>query len=339
MLDFLHINIRRKLNLVCAAAGYGKSSLLIDFAHDADYPVAWCRLVESDGDLAMLATSLTTAMQTVFPEVEFALPQVAAQPGVTPDELATAWIHELESCVTDYFVLVLDDFHVIQNLPSIIRFFDVLLADLPEQAHLLIAGRVIPPLQITTLAARQEIAGLSEEHLRFTPAEVQQLLELRNGIHLPAGEAEELIAGTEGWITGILLTTHLMWQALMANLIRARQSHSPVYEYLAGEVFNQQPAALKRFLMESAVLPEMEPSQCDAVLGRSDSAQWLQQAEANRLFVTVVGDESLVYQYHHLFRDFLIARLRDQDPDRLRTLQQRAGKWYAANQMPEAAVT
>ncbi len=102
LLDFLHINIRRKLNLVCAAAGYGKSSLLIDFAHDADYPMAWCRLVEADSDLAMLATSLATALQIVFPDIEFALPGVAAQPGVTPDELATAWIHEIESRVTDY---------------------------------------------------------------------------------------------------------------------------------------------------------------------------------------------------------------------------------------------
>lgn len=339
LLDFLHENIHRKLNLICAAAGYGKSSLLIDFAHDTDFPVAWCRLIEADSDLAMLATSLTTTVQAIFPGVPFALSKTAAQLGAPPDELAAVWAHEIGSSIADYFILVLDDFHLIQNSSLIIRFFDVLLAELPEQAHLVIAGRVIPPLRFTVLAARQEIAGLSEEHLRFTPSEVQNLIELRNGLHMPEAEAEELISGTEGWITGILLTAHLMWQALMTSLIRARQSESPLYDYLADEVFNQQPAALQRFLMESAVLPEMEPAQCDAVLGRSDSAPLLQQAEANHLFISAVGAESFVYQYHHLFRDFLIARLREQDPNLLKVLQQQAGEWYTANHMPEVAVT
>ncbi len=339
LLDFLYENIHRKLNLICATAGYGKSSLVIDFVHDTDYPVAWCRLIEADSDLAQLANSLATALQVAFPDMPSTLPQVAAQRGITPDELAAAWVHEIESSTTDYFILVLDDFHLIQDSLPIMRFFDVLLASLPEQAHLLIAGRVIPPLHFTTLAARQEIAGLSEEHLRFTPDEVQQLISLRNGLRLSAAEAEQLIAGTEGWITGILLTTHLMWQALMSNLIRVHQSENPLYDYLADEVFNQQPAALQTFLLESAVLPEIEAGQCDTILDRVDSAQLLHQVEASRLFISVVGDEDFVYQYHHLFRNFLLAKLGQQDPARLKELQRRTGEWYAANDMPEAAVT
>jgi LuxR family transcriptional regulator, maltose regulon positive regulatory protein len=339
LLDFLYENIHRKLNLICATAGYGKSSLVIDFVHDTDYPVVWCRLIEADSDLAQLANSLAAALQVAFPDIPSTLPQVAAQGGITPDELAMAWVHEIESSTTEYFILVLDDFHLIQDSPSIVRFFDVLLASLPKQAHLLITGRVIPPLHFTTLAAHQEIAGLSEEHLRFTPDEVQQLIALRNGLRLSAAEAEQLIASTEGWITGILLTTHLMWQALMSSLIRAHQSENPLYDYLADEVFNQQPAALQDFLLESAVLPEIEAGQCDAILGRGDSAQLLQQVEASRLFISVVGEESFVYQYHHLFRNFLLAKLGQQDSARLKELQRRTGEWYAANDMSEAAVT
>ncbi|HTP07292.1 MAG TPA: BTAD domain-containing putative transcriptional regulator [Anaerolineae bacterium] len=339
LLNFLHENIHRKLNLICATAGYGKSSLAIDFAHDTDYPVAWCRLNEADNDLAQLASSLTTALQVALPDSHLVLPQIAAQRGITPDELAAAWIHEIESALTDYFVLMLDDFHLIQDTPAVARFFDVVLVDLPEQAHFVIIGRVIPPLHFSSLAARQEIAGLSEEHLRFTPSEVQQLIAIRNGFQVSEAEAEQLIARTEGWITGILLTTHLMWQALMSNLMRAQQSENPLYDYLADEVFSQQPAVLQQFLLESAVLPEMEPHQCDTILDRTDSAQLLQLAEANRLFISVVGDETFVYQYHHLFRDFLLAKLGQLDPQRLKDLQYRTGKWYAANNMPEAAVT
>ncbi len=339
LLDFLYENIHRKLNLICATAGYGKSSLVIDFVHDTDYPVAWCRLIEADSDLAQLANSLATALQVAFPGMLSTLPQVAAQRGITPDELAAAWVHEIETSLADYFILVLDDFHLIQDSPSIKRFFDVLLTSLPEQAHLLIVGRIIPPLRFTALAARQEIAGLSEEHLRFTADEVQQFIALRNGLRLSTAEAEQLVAGTEGWITGILLTTHLMWQAFMSNLMRVHQAENPLYDYLADEVFNQLPAALQIFLLESAVLPEIEAVQCNAILGRADSARLLQQAEASRLFISMVGDETFVYQYHHLFRNFLLAKLGQQDPARLKELQRRTGEWYAANEMPEAAVT
>ena len=339
LLDFLHENIHRKLILVCAAAGYGKSSLLIDFVHDTDYAVAWYRLDESDIDLATLVAGLVAAIRVPFPDFQFVLPEFVAQPDATPHELATALIREIEAALHDYFILTLDDFHVVQDSPSILRFFDVLLADLPEQAHLLIAGRTLPPLRIASLADRQQIAGLSEEHLRFTPAETRALIQLRNGVSVPEEESDKLAADTEGWITGILLTSHLMWQGLIASLMQARQSEVPLYEYLADEVLDQQPDLLKQFLLESSVLPEMNPAVCDQVLVRLDSAKRLEQAEASRLFVSVIGDEFRTYQYHHLFRDFLLSRLRDQDPGRLQILQMRAGEWYAGNGMPEAAVS
>jgi len=156
---------------------------------------------------------------------------------------------------------------------------------------------------------------------------------------MPAQAAETLVANTEGWITGILLTTHLMWQGLMANLIEARQAERPLFEYLAEEVLEQQPPAIQQFLMESAVLPEMEAEVCDAVLGRSDSAEQLRQAETRRLFINAVGDDLPAYQYHHLFRDFLQAQLRERDPGRFKEVQARAADWYAAHEMPEAAIT
>lgn len=339
LLDFLHENIHRKLILVAAAAGYGKSSLLADFAHEVDYPVAWLRLDEFDRDLATLSANMTTALRQVFPAFRSALPALAAEAGANPDALASALINEIEGAIDEYFLLVLDDFHLIEESVVAIHFFDVLLAHLPEQAHLLIAGRAIPPLQIAPLAARQQIAGLSEEHLRFTPAEARALIELRNRVALPEADAEKLVADTEGWITGILLTTHLMWRGLVASLIQARHSQRPLYEYLAAEVLDHQPEPLRQFLLESSVLPEMEPAVCDAVLGRSDSAELLQQAEARRLFINSVGDEFRAYQYHPLFREFLMERLGAQNSVRMKALQAGAAEWYAANGMAEAAVT
>ncbi|MBI3241231.1 MAG: tetratricopeptide repeat protein, partial [Chloroflexi bacterium] len=339
LVDYLHENIHHKLVLVAAAAGYGKTSLLADFAREAEYKVAWLTLDEFDRDLVTVASNLVTALRWAFPTFTSTLSGLAAEAGAKPGALALALAHEIESTIEDYFVLALDDFHLVEEASLVLQFFDVLLANLPEQAHLLIAGRTIPPLQIASLAARRQIAGLSEEQLRFTPAEAQELVELRNQVVLPEAEAEKLVANTEGWITGILLTTHLMWQGLMASLIQARQSEKPVYEYLVAEVLNHQPETLRQFLLESSILPEMEPAVCNAVLGRTDSGELLQQAESRRLFISAVGDEFPAYQYHPLFREFLLARLRAQNPERLKALQVKAAEWFAANGMVEAAVT
>ncbi len=339
LLDFLHQNIHRKLLLILAAAGYGKTALLADFAHDTDFPVAWLRLDETDRDLAALVGDLVAALQHAFPGFQSVVPALAAQPATGPDELAAALNREIVMGLDRYFVLVLDDFQIVEDAEAILQFFDLLLDGLPEQAHLVIAGRTLPPFRIAALAAAQQVAGLSEEHLRFTSEEVQALIQLRNRLAVPDGEAEQVVSNTEGWITGILLTTQLMWQGLVASLVQARQSDSPLYDYLAAEVLDQQPGPLRQFMLEAAVLPDMEPTVCDAVLGRADSAEMLRQVEARRLFINVVGDELRAYQYHNLFRDFLLARLRARDLARLKTLQTRAAEWYAANGMAEAAVT
>jgi LuxR family transcriptional regulator, maltose regulon positive regulatory protein len=339
LVDFIHSNLHLKLIMVSAAAGYGKTSLLTDVAHNTDYPVAWLQLDEADGDCAALVADVAASMRQAFPAFESAVPVLAAQPNSRPGDLARALNRELEEKVADYFVLVLDDFHLVEASENVIRFFDELLRGLPEAAHLIIASRTLPPLYIASLAARRQVVGLSEEHLRFTRAEVQELLQQRNRLPLPDEEAERLAAQTDGWITGILLTTHLMWQGLLGSLMDARKSSEPLYEYLANEVLDQQPPELRQFVLESAVLPEMEAAVCDAVLGRSGSALLLRQAMERRLFISAVGDEFPTYQYHPLFRDFLISRLGTQGAERLQALRVRAAGWYAANGMPAAAVT
>jgi LuxR family maltose regulon positive regulatory protein len=339
LVDFIHENIHRKLVLISAAAGYGKSSLLAEFAAETDDPLVWLQLAETDRDLVALIGDLAGALTVRFPSYLSRLPRLAAQPGATPADLALALALEIEQTLDEYFVLALDDFHLVDSVPAVVTFFNTLIDHLPGQAHVVIAGRTLPALQFARLAAKQQIAGLSEEHLRFRPEEVQELLMLRNRVDMPPAAAEALVANTEGWITGILLTTHLLWQGLIANLIEARQAESPLFDYLAAEVLDQQPEPLRQFLMESAVLPVMEPQTCDEVLGRADSAEMLRTAESRRLFVTVVGDDFRAYQYHHLFRDFLHDQLRQQDPARLKSLQARAADWFAANGMPEAAVT
>lgn len=341
LLDFLHENIDRKLLLISAAAGYGKTSLLLDFAGDTDLPVAWLALDEGDRDLAVFLADVLTSLRGPFPEfgetTEALLRQSAA--GIQPQQAATVLAREFEDTIDSYFILCLDDYHLIDDTGAVDVFMDRLLDLLPEHAHLLIASRSLPPLPIVQLAARQQIAGLSEEQLRFTAAEVQALLRLRNDVALPDAEAEQLASHTEGWITGILLSSHLMWKGLVATWLRARQADAPVFDYLAGEVLAGQPEGLREFLLESSILPEMDAEICDSILGRTDSASMLRQAESRRLFTTVIGEEVRAFAYHHLFREFLLSRLRATRPERLRELQRRAGECYQAMGWPETALT
>lgn len=339
LLDFLYDNIHRKLVLIAAAAGYGKSSLLIDFAHDTEYPVAWYQLDSSDSELSVLVSGLVASMQRLYPDFESVAPRLAARPDANPADLAQALIREIETTFKEYFIVILDDFHFIEHSPAIILFFDALLAGLPEQAHLIIAGRTLPPIQLVSLVARQQAEGLGEDRLRFRAAEVKALAEKRGRLDLTDADAERLVANSEGWITGILLTTHLMRQGAMSSLFQGRNAESIVYDFLADEVLDREPEPLQRFLIESAVLPDMDPPTCDQVLGRDDSQTLLREAAARHLFVITVGDEFPTYQYHHLFRDFLLTRLRDRHPQRLQDIQVRAAEWYASHGMPEAAVT
>lgn len=339
LIDFFHENIHRKVIFIAAAAGYGKSAILVDFASEVEYPTAWCQLDSVDCDAAILADDIVSAIRHLRPNFQSIVSSLTAQRNFNTAALASALARDIASAFDDYTILVLDNFHLVQDSENAMTFIDAFVPELPEQIHLLIAGRVIPESQVfTNLATTDQIVGMDEDYLQFTPDEVQTLIKQRHNIEMPFAAAEELTANTEGWITAILLSTYSMWRGMTANIARARQTES-VYGFLAEEVLDQQPQEIKTFLLESSVLPDMDVEICNEVLERTDSAQFLKLAEERHLFVNTVGDEFRAYQYHNLFRDFLIDKLRSQDPERLSTIQKRTADWYNTQGMIEAAVT
>jgi LuxR family maltose regulon positive regulatory protein len=344
LIDFLHQNINRKLVLIAAAAGYGKTSLVADFARETDFPFAWLALDEGDRDLATLTANVVASLSRHLPSAwdttQALLASSAGEPP-EPELLAATLAGDLDRALNGYLVLCLDDYHLIADSEPVVHFLTRLLNLLPDQAHLIINSRAIPapPFPIVHLAARQEIAGLSEEQLRFSGAEIQALLRISNNVSMPEAEAEKLASDTEGWITGILLGSHLMWQGLVASWLQAQQAGQPVYDYLTEEVLNRLEAGLRQFLLESAVVPDMDAEVCDYVLERTDSAHMLATANSQRLFITGVGEEAPSFRYHQLFREFLLKHLSRKAPERLRTLQRRAAGWYKQQGWHEAAVT
>jgi len=216
LLEAIQGNIFRKLTLLVAAPGYGKSTLAAQFARSSDFPVAWLQLDDGDRDVSTLCIDILSALQTALPDWTppplnlIGLPAVSDKPGALGSALAGA----LDQALPDFTVLVIDDFHLVDDSPQVMDLMNAVLRDMPPALHLLLISRHIPALHITPLVAAQQTAGFSEEHLRFTPGEVQALVVSRNRISLPEPEAEALVSANEGWVTGILMSSHLLWRGL-----------------------------------------------------------------------------------------------------------------------------
>ncbi len=337
LLEAVQANIFRRLTLLVAAPGYGKSTLAAQFARSSDFPVAWLQLDESDRDASVLCTDILCALQIALPEWAppalhlIGLPAVSENPGALGSALAGA----LDQTLPDFTVLVIDDFHLVEESQQIVELVNAVLRNMPPALHLLLISRHIPGLHITPLVAAQQTAGFSEEHLRFTPAEVQDLVISRNRISLPAAEADALVSANEGWVTGILMSSHLLWRGLpLGEGIIGRDR---VYQFLASEVLEQQPDSLRRFMLESSVLVDMDRAACDFLLDRTDSRELLDQLDSRRLFVVASGEDQPTYRFHNLFREFLLAELQKRDSARHKALLEKSAEWHVRIGMPEAA--
>jgi LuxR family maltose regulon positive regulatory protein len=340
LLNRLYDMVDRKLVLVSAPAGYGKTTLLVDFAHDLEHPVCWYTLDPNDRDPRAFLEHLVLSLHHRFPSFGERTHQALAAssdlshgaPGAV-----NVLIHEMMDVIPQWFVLVLDDYHWLGEAPEVGAILARCLTYQTGQFLLVIASRTIPALpSIIQLAAKSEVGGLGLMDLRFSAGEIQGLLAQNYKLHIPDREARELAAQSEGWITGILLTAHTMWQGILQRLVQANVSDQPVYEYLAQEVFDQQTLPVQTFLTASSVLQEMSPALCLQVLGLTDAERFLALLEERNLFVTHLEGEW--YRYHHLFQEYLQARLRKQDSVRWNELHHRAAKWFEAHERPEMAV-
>ncbi|MEW5718841.1 MAG: hypothetical protein AB1817_09460, partial [Chloroflexota bacterium] len=341
LVNFLHEHIERKLLLVSASAGYGKTSLLIDFAHETSLPVCWYSLDASDADPKIFFQSIIAALRHTFPTFGARTSRLLENVSLTREvEVSVgALVTEIYENIPGYFVLVLDDYHAVEESEAVNRILDTFLRLLPENAHIILASRTLPSkLTLTRLTARQEIAGLGINDLRFTPEEIRALVKQNYQTDLSNAQANELAETSEGWIAGILLTTHTLWRGLFQDLVRLQGPHSHVFTYLASEVLTQQSVELQQFLLDSAILDELTPEMCDALLGRANSAETLRLIEQRNLFIVRLEQEGAWYRYHHLFQEFLQARLRESDAARWRALNHRAAELYGARALPDRAI-
>ncbi len=337
----------RKLSLVIAPPGWGKTTLLIAwFAGLAADPegrspaVAWVSLDAADNDPLRFWTYVCAALAATYPDLTGLLPLLQAPQPPPMESVLTTLLNEIAARPAGAAVLVLDDYHVI-DAPSIHRALAFLIEHMPPPLHLVLARRADPPLPLGRLRARGALTELRAADLSFTPAEAAAFLSATMGLQLAADEITALEARTEGWIAGLQLAALAMRNRTDTRGFIAgfTGSNRFVVDYLAEEVFERQPPDVQNFLLHTSILDRMSAPLCAAVLADGGvppadaiAAQTiLERLERANLFIVALDDDRAWYRYHHLFAGVLRARLHQTRPDLLPALYRRAAAWCAAH--------
>ncbi|HEU5100829.1 MAG TPA: hypothetical protein VFU22_17490, partial [Roseiflexaceae bacterium] len=335
----LQDGLQRKLTLIAAPAGYGKTTLVSAWhatAPGSAWPLAWVSLDVGDNDPVRFWSYAIAALQTVHAGLgadALALLQSPQPPPLTT--VLTLLINAL-AALPGPCVLVLDDYHAITT-PAIHELLTFLLEHQPAPLRLVITSRVDPPLPLMRLRARGELTEVRAADLGFTTDEVETLFNQLLGLHLATDDIAALAARTEGWIAGLVLAAHaLPGHANAAAFIRELTgSHRFILDYLVEDVLQQQPSHIQRFLLDTAILNQLTASLCDALLlgddARPDAAYSqlvLDELERKNLFLVPLDGQRRWYRYHQLFAEMLRSRAQQLQPERLPLLHRRASSWY-----------
>jgi LuxR family maltose regulon positive regulatory protein len=347
------LSLGRKLTLISAPAGFGKTTLVSEWIAGCGRPAAWLSLDEGDNDRVNFLVYFIAALQTItqskaegtagkFGEGVSGLLQSPQPPPI--ESILTALINEITT-IPENFVFVLDDYHVIDSKP-VDEALTFILDHLPARMHLVIATREDPPLALARLRARSQLTELRAADLRFTPAEAAEFLNQMMGLNLSSEDIAALEARTEGWITGLQLAALALQSPVSlqghpdtAGFIQSfTGSHRYVLDYLVEEVLQREPEHIRSFLLQTSILDRLNGPLCDAVTGQVDGRGILENLERGNLFIIPLDDRRLWYRYHHLFTEVLLAHMQEEQPGQIPLLHRRASTWYEQNDLPADAI-
>lgn len=327
-----------RLSLICAPAGYGKTTLVADWLAGITERYTWLSLDAGDSDPARFLAYLLAALQKIDPRIGRAAQRMTQAPQPPPAEaLLTTLINEL-ALIPSPFIIVLDDYHLIQALP-VHQTLAFLLEHSPPNMHLVLVTREDPPLPLSRLRARAELVELRQTDLRFTEAEAAAFLERAMAAKLSSAEMAILYQRVEGWAAGLQLAA-LSLQGrgdIREALLSFASSQRYLLDYLMDEVFSRQPADVQQFLLQTAILERLTADLCDAITQRGDGRRMLLDLEHANLFIVPLDVTGQWYRYHPLFADLLRHRL-DLEIVDTSALHLRASRWYAEHQFLHDAI-
>jgi LuxR family maltose regulon positive regulatory protein len=324
--------LQKKLTLISAPAGWGKTTLLRQYCNDADafaQSITWLSLSASDNDPITFWSHFAAALEHAQPGLTTTIPPTFFSTPPT-SECAVRLLFSALARFSTNLVIILDNYHIITS-PSIHQALSTFLDLMPLQVHIVIACRLEPLLPLARLRAQRNLLELRISDLRFSMPEIQQWLQEQTGIQISEEQCAILAKRSEGWITALQLAA-----ATARNdddLIEALTGNNrSIIDYLIEEVFLSQTADTQAFLLQTCMLPRFNPALCDYVCERTDSQALLEYLERHGLFITALDEQGQWFRYHPLFAAALRAHLLQQGCT-VSDLYVRAGKWYKQHGM------
>jgi len=349
----LNEGLHRKLTLISAPAGFGKTTLVTEWLGDSQGDtkeetqtgdkIIWLSLDENDNDYARFLTYFATALNRQFEGTKTAIGEEAlsllrsSQP-LQAETILISLINEIDA-FPDKIVFILDDYHLIET-QSIHDALEFLIENLPPQLHVVMATREDPLLPLSRLRARGQLTELRAADLRFTSAEAAEFLNHAMALDLSTAEIAALERRTEGWIAGLQLAAiSLQGKEDTSQLIKSFSgSYRLVLDYLIEEVLEGQPKSTQNFLLQTSILNQLTGSLCDALTGQDNGQQVLESLERANLFIVHLDEKRHWYRYHHLFADLLRQRLHQKQPEQIPQLHLSASEWYEGKSLWSDAI-
>jgi LuxR family maltose regulon positive regulatory protein len=370
LIDRLNLGLHRKLTLISAPAGFGKTTLLSACATQCGRSVSWLSLDERDNEPTRFWTYVITALQTLYDRMGTSLLEALQAPRAFPNETLLEQLINQIADTPEPFALIVDDLHVITN-PQIHEQLIFLVEHMPAQMHLVVSSRADPPWPLARWRARGQVVEIRMDDLRFTSAETTAFLNDAMELDLPPEDVAALGSRTEGWIAGLQLAALSMRGRDPRAFVSAFSgSHRFILDYLLEEVLDRQPPGIQEFLLQTSFLERLTAPLCDAVrfgiverpssssgtavrfgtpeapsnrettavTQREDSQSILERLEQANLFLVPLDDERRWYRYHQLFADLLRSRLEQEHGEHVWMLHHRASAWCEGEGLISEAV-
>jgi LuxR family maltose regulon positive regulatory protein len=327
------LSIEKRLILLCAPAGYGKTTLVCEWLQEIAH-ACWISLEKGDNDPRRFFSYLVAALQTALPGIGSQAQTLLNAPQLPPlQAVLSSLLNDLAQAQSKT-VIVLDDYHSI-HASQIHEGITFLLDHLPPEVHFVITTRSDPALPLHRYRSRGQLVEIRADDLRFTTDEIYAFIRDIAGISLSVSDIATLESRTEGWAAGLQMAAlSLRKKPNSSEFIQGLAgSNRYILDYLMEEVLKNQTPDVQHFLMETAILDRLCPSLCDALhqVHEGSSQQVLQYLEHENLFVIPLDDEGYWYRYHHLFQDLLLMRLKQTPSERIQTLHRSAANWYETN--------
>lgn len=335
----LNTGLNRKLILISAPAGFGKSTVVSNWINQHKIPTAWFSIDSNDNDPVDFLSYIISAIQGLNKQIgQSALKLLKSPNQPSSESIINLLINDIISINKD-FLLVLDDFHLINN-NEIYKLVSYLLEYIPDNFHVVILSRSDPNLPIAKLRSQHQLIELRSSDLSFSANDISVLFNKKLKIKLSVEDIYSLETKTEGWIAGLQLTALSMsGHENISEFIKALKGDNRyIMDYLIEEVLKIQSDDTKEFLLQTSILEQFSAPLCNAVLNRNDSQLILEKLEKNNMFIFPLDAERHWYRYHHLFADLLKQRLLLKDKSTIEDLHNKACGWFEQNKMQELAI-